>query len=161
MDKQLTIGFIGLGVMGGPMCRNIALKHAGPVVAFDLDPDAFDILKDTKAECAASIAGRRRRGRDVIFLSLPGGTQVDAVSRRERRRHAERGARSSISAPPRSNWRARWRRGCAEAGIAFADAPVARTREAAQKGHSSASWSAPRGALCAHPAAHRHDRAPT
>jgi 3-hydroxyisobutyrate dehydrogenase-like beta-hydroxyacid dehydrogenase len=29
-DSQ-TIGFIGLGVMGGPMCRNIAKKHAGLV----------------------------------------------------------------------------------------------------------------------------------
>ena len=29
MTTDATIGFIGLGVMGGPMCRNTARKHAG------------------------------------------------------------------------------------------------------------------------------------
>jgi 3-hydroxyisobutyrate dehydrogenase-like beta-hydroxyacid dehydrogenase len=37
-NKSPTIGFIGLGVMGGPMCRNMANKHDGHVIAFDLDP---------------------------------------------------------------------------------------------------------------------------
>jgi 3-hydroxyacyl-CoA dehydrogenase len=32
------IGFIGLGVMGEPMCRNLARKAGLPVIAFDLDP---------------------------------------------------------------------------------------------------------------------------
>ena len=30
-----VIGFVGLGVMGGPMCRNMALKNSGDVLAFD------------------------------------------------------------------------------------------------------------------------------
>jgi NAD(P)-dependent dehydrogenase (short-subunit alcohol dehydrogenase family) len=34
-EKVPVIGFVGLGVMGGPMCRNVALKHSGEVIAFD------------------------------------------------------------------------------------------------------------------------------
>ena len=30
-----TLGFIGLGVMGEPMCRNLARKSGAAVVAFD------------------------------------------------------------------------------------------------------------------------------
>ena len=33
------IGFIGTGVMGGRMCRNLATRGDTPVIAFDLDPD--------------------------------------------------------------------------------------------------------------------------
>ncbi len=36
-----VIGFVGLGVMGGPMCRNVALKHGGEVIAFDMNSAAF------------------------------------------------------------------------------------------------------------------------
>ena len=32
------IGFVGTGVMGEPMCRNLVRKHDGPVTAHDLDP---------------------------------------------------------------------------------------------------------------------------
>ena len=31
-----TLGFIGLGVMGEPMCRNLAVKSGQPVTAFDV-----------------------------------------------------------------------------------------------------------------------------
>lgn len=36
-----TIGFIGLGVMGAPMCANVATKHDAPVYAYDLDAAAL------------------------------------------------------------------------------------------------------------------------
>ena len=141
MDQQQTIGFIGLGVMGGPMCRNIALKHAGPVVAFDLDPDAFVILQDTRAEFAPSIGAVAARA-DVIFLSLPGGKQVEAVCG-EIAPHARSGSTivdlSTTSVAVARAVDAR----LAPAGIAFADAPVARTREAAQKGMLSVMVGAP------------------
>ena len=71
-----TIGFIGLGVMGGPMCRNIALKHDGDVVAFDLVSEASEALKDTKAKFVSQIEDIWATA-DVAFLSLPGGAQVE------------------------------------------------------------------------------------
>jgi len=53
-DAATVIGFIGLGVMGGPMCRNMALKHAGEVIALDMNPDAFQALEGTKATSSAA-----------------------------------------------------------------------------------------------------------
>lgn len=78
MSNVQTIGFVGLGVMGGPMCRNIAQKHQGRVIAFDLSPEALAALSDTRAEIAASLSDVAAAA-DILFLSLPGGAQVEAV----------------------------------------------------------------------------------
>jgi 3-hydroxyisobutyrate dehydrogenase-like beta-hydroxyacid dehydrogenase len=32
------VGFIGPGVVGESMCRNLALKSGAPVIAYDRDP---------------------------------------------------------------------------------------------------------------------------
>lgn len=134
MSNMETIGFIGLGVMGGPMCRNIATKHHGRVLAFDLSTDALEALSDTKAERVASIAGLAAAA-DVIFLSLPGGPQVEAVCGDDA---IAGNARSGtivvdLSTTPVATAR-KVAADLGRRGIAFADAPVARTREAAQKG---------------------------
>lgn len=34
----MSLGFIGTGVMGEPMCRNLAAKSARPVLACDVAP---------------------------------------------------------------------------------------------------------------------------
>ena len=34
MAEKEPIGFIGLGVMGEPMCANLARKCGGPVIAY-------------------------------------------------------------------------------------------------------------------------------
>ncbi len=49
MSEQAVpvIGFVGRGVMGGPMCRNVALKHSGDVIAFDMNAAAFAELEGT------------------------------------------------------------------------------------------------------------------
>ena len=54
-EQNARIGFIGLGVMGGPMCRNIVDKHAGTVHVFDRDPVAVDMLRQAGAVLAASV----------------------------------------------------------------------------------------------------------
>ena len=38
------IGFIGLGVMGEPMCRNISSKSGRQVRCFDIDPKPVERL---------------------------------------------------------------------------------------------------------------------
>src|SRR5262245_51214948 len=73
-----SIGFIGLGVMGGAMCRNIAAKHDGPVLAFDLSPQAGEAIAGTAARFAPQ-AGAIWEAADVVFLSLPGSVEVEAV----------------------------------------------------------------------------------
>jgi 3-hydroxyisobutyrate dehydrogenase-like beta-hydroxyacid dehydrogenase len=141
MSTQETIGFIGLGVMGGPMCRNIALKHAGRVMAFDLDPAAVTILHDTKAEFVRSIDAVAAEA-DFIFLSLPGSRQVESVCA-EIAKHARSGCTivdlSTTSVAVARSVAA----SLVPAGIGFADAPVARTREAAQRGLLSIMVGAP------------------
>ena len=138
MHLPTTIGFIGLGVMGGPMCRNIAIKHSGAVLAFDLDSTALAALSDTPARPAASIAALAAEA-DVVFLSLPGGKQVEAVccGANGILGAARRGAIIvDLSTTSVASARDVGRR-LEEAGLRFADAPVARTREAAQKGQLS------------------------
>jgi 3-hydroxyisobutyrate dehydrogenase-like beta-hydroxyacid dehydrogenase len=133
-----VIGFVGLGVMGGPMCRNVALKHSGEVIAFDMNPVAFAALEGTRARRAQTLAEVAQRA-DVVFLSLPGGQQVEQVCI---------GAQGLASVTPvpsvivdLSTTSVAVARAVAERlasqGVAFADAPVARTREAAQRGELS------------------------
>src|SRR5215470_7773265 len=130
-----TIGFIGLGVMGGPMCRNVGRKHSAPVHAFDVDPSAVRDVGEAGVRPAGSIA-EMAAASDVIFLSLPGGTQVEAVCFGQAG-IAGAGRRGSIvvdlSTTSVAETRAIGAR-LAAVGIDFADAPVARTREAAQAG---------------------------
>jgi 3-hydroxyisobutyrate dehydrogenase-like beta-hydroxyacid dehydrogenase len=133
-----VIGFVGLGVMGGPMCRNVALKHAGDVIAFDMNAAAFEVLEGSKARRAATLAEVAVQA-DVVLLSLPGGPQVERVCL------GESGLTSGVRRPavivdlsttPVASARSVGER-LAALDVAFADAPVARTREAAQRGELS------------------------
>jgi 3-hydroxyisobutyrate dehydrogenase-like beta-hydroxyacid dehydrogenase len=136
--KVPVIGFVGLGVMGGPMCRNVTLKHNGDVVAFDMNSAAFAALDATKARRAQTL-GEVAEQADIVFLSLPGSQQVEQVCLGSQ-------GLASVSHLPSvivdlSTTTVAVARGVAERlsskGIAFADAPVARTREAAQRGELS------------------------
>ncbi|WP_313624298.1 NAD(P)-dependent oxidoreductase [Achromobacter sp.] len=137
-DNAPVIGFIGLGVMGGPMCRNVGVKHAGQVIAFDMNEQAYALLEGTGAQRATSVADVAQRA-DVVFLSLPGGPQVEQVclgaeglSAGSRRPAVIVDLSTTTVASARATAKA-----LANRGIAFADAPVARTREAAQRGELS------------------------
>ncbi|CDI12341.1 NAD(P)-dependent oxidoreductase [Agrobacterium pusense] len=135
MTDNFTIGFVGLGVMGGPMCRNVALKHPGRVIAFDMNDEAFSILDGTNAERAASVAAVSAHS-DFILLSLPGGPQVKAVAD-EVGRHGRSGATIvDLSTTPVALAR-QIADELSQLGLNFVDAPVARTREAAQRGELS------------------------
>ncbi len=114
------------------MCRNMALKHPGRVLVFDLSDDALAALSDTKAERAASVEALAAEA-DVIFLSLPGGPQVEKVTALIASAAAPGTAVVDLSTTPVATAR-KVGQALAAKAIAFADAPVARTREAAQKG---------------------------
>ena len=135
MSTAETIGFIGLGVMGGPMCRNMAKKHSGRVLMLDRDAAAIAALSDTKAESAPSLEALAAAA-EVIFLSLPGGPQVEAVSAA-----IAQAARTGATIVDLSTTPVALARSVADRlkarGLDFADAPVARTREAAQRGELS------------------------
>jgi len=74
-----TIGFVGLGNMGGPMCRR--LVEAGySVVAYDIDRVALDRAVAGGARAAQSAADCAGNA-DVLLTSLPRPDHVDAVMR--------------------------------------------------------------------------------
>jgi len=133
-----VIGFVGLGVMGGAMARNMALKHAGDVLVFDTQAAAFQALEGTKAQRVASLAEMGARA-DVVFLSLPGGPQVEQVCLGDQ--GLTGGPRRPQVIVDLSTTTVAMARCVAQRlaalGVDFADAPVARTREAAQRGELS------------------------
>jgi 3-hydroxyisobutyrate dehydrogenase-like beta-hydroxyacid dehydrogenase len=138
MASDLVIGFVGLGVMGGAMCRNVALKHSGAVLAFDSNSAAFEALEGTQARRVASLSEIAAEA-DVVFLSLPGGPAVEQVCLGTH--GLTSGARRPQVIVDLSTTTVAAARSVAERlaalGVAFVDAPVARTREAAQRGELS------------------------
>jgi 3-hydroxyisobutyrate dehydrogenase-like beta-hydroxyacid dehydrogenase len=79
-SAPLTIGFIGLGVMGVPMARH--LGEAGHRVrGFDVAPVALERLRAAHAAATlCSSAHAATQGADVVFTMLPDGRVVrDAV----------------------------------------------------------------------------------
>ncbi|MEF3098108.1 3-hydroxyisobutyrate dehydrogenase [Raoultella ornithinolytica] len=73
-----TIGFIGLGLMGEAMSKNIVSKFAGTVVVYDLNPDAVNHLVKCGALAAASI-GEVAQQADVIISMVPRSEHVRDV----------------------------------------------------------------------------------
>ena len=133
-----VIGFVGLGVMGAPMCRNLAFKHPGEVLAFDTNEAAFEALTDTPVRRATSLADVGSRA-DIVFLSLPGGAQVEQVCLDAA--GLTSGSRApqiivDLSTTTVASARSTGER-LAQRGVQFVDAPVARTREAAMRGELS------------------------
>jgi 3-hydroxyisobutyrate dehydrogenase-like beta-hydroxyacid dehydrogenase len=130
-----TIGFIGLGVMGEAMCRNLTRKSGLPIIAFDLRRPPLERLATHGVRAAASV-GAVVDDADIILLSLPGGPQVravcldaDGILARGRRGQTVVDTRTCPLALARELEAA-----FAARGVAFADAPIAKTRQAAETG---------------------------
>ncbi len=137
----MTIGFIGLGVMGEPMCRNLLQRTDRPIVIHDLRPEPVERLVELGAVDGASV-GQVVASADVVLLSLPGGPELervvtgpggvlDALARSE----ATTPARLVIdhTTAPLDLTRELAAR-CLELGADYLDAPIARTRQAAADG---------------------------
>jgi 3-hydroxyisobutyrate dehydrogenase-like beta-hydroxyacid dehydrogenase len=136
MSGQIkTVGFIGLGVMGEPMCRNLATKAGLPVIGYDNVPLGLHrlVAQGVKAAHSVSAVGSAA---DIVFLSLPSGEVVAEVAR------APEGLLSvcrpgqivvdlSTSAVDIIRHLAKE---FGDKGAHFVDAPVMRTRTAAEAG---------------------------
>ena len=131
-----VLGFVGLGVMGEAMCRNLAKKSGATVVAFDERPAPLAALAADGVQAAASVAEVARRA-EIVFLCLPGEPQVRAVCL---------GAGGGLAALVKPGQTVVDMSTCPVAlarelqqafggrGAAFADAPIARTAQAARDG---------------------------
>ncbi len=74
----MKVGFIGVGHMGGPMCRNI-IKGDHEVTVYDLNAEAVQACVELGAEAGASAAHVASRV-DVVMTSLPMPADVEAVA---------------------------------------------------------------------------------
>lgn len=73
-----TLGFIGLGAMGGPMVRRL-LEHGHRVIVNDIDKAAMDRAVGQGAEAAASPAEVASRA-EIVLVSLPTPDVVKRVA---------------------------------------------------------------------------------
>lgn len=128
------IGYIGLGAMGGGMARNL-LRKGRDITVFDARPQVLEDFKALGAHVASSPADLASRV-DLVFTSLPGSNEVRAVYL------GDDGIASGIlggamavdmsTIPPGVSREIA--AALAERGAAFADAPVARAKQAAEEG---------------------------
>jgi 3-hydroxyisobutyrate dehydrogenase-like beta-hydroxyacid dehydrogenase len=135
MASFSRIGFIGLGVMGEPICRNLVRKAGLPVTAFDAQAQVMARLAADGVNAAASVADLVASV-DIVFLCLPSGEIVHQIA------HQPGGLLASMrpgqvlvdlstsSVDTTRDLAAAF----AKQGVAFADAPLARTRAAAEAG---------------------------
>ncbi len=72
-----TIGFIGLGNMGGPMAANL-LKAGHKVIGFDLSEAALKGLEDVGGVRAGGV-GDLAAAADVVVTMLPAGAHVRKI----------------------------------------------------------------------------------
>jgi 3-hydroxyisobutyrate dehydrogenase-like beta-hydroxyacid dehydrogenase len=129
-----TLGFIGLGVMGEPMCGHLARRSGKPILAHDLRPEPLERLasNDVTAASPEQIAAEA----DLVLMSLPDGKAMASVVA-SLEPHLRPGrclvdtSTSSVALTREIGAR------LVAKGILFADAPVARTREAAARGELS------------------------
>lgn len=129
-----TIGFIGLGVMGEPICRNLLKKSGASVIVFDLSPEPLERLREEGAVVAASVAHVVSKC-DLVFLCLPSAKQVRSVFAGDGILKNIRKDQVVVDLGTSSVKQTRDFAGQLRAkGASWADAPIARTRQAAQDG---------------------------
>lgn len=74
-DRKETIGFIGTGVMGKSMSRNL-IKAGYPLIVYDINPKPLEELKEMGAAVGRSskdVAGQS----DVVITMLPNSEDVE------------------------------------------------------------------------------------
>jgi 3-hydroxyisobutyrate dehydrogenase-like beta-hydroxyacid dehydrogenase len=127
-----SLGFIGLGVMGEPMCRNLVTKTDLPVYGTDLKPEAVARLAGQGLKACASVADVAREA-DLVFLSLHSPKAVEevcaAIADAKGRTHTV----ADMSTTPLKLTKALHAR-LAQHGITLVDAPVAGMRARAHAG---------------------------
>ena len=132
MKSINTLGFIGLGVMGEPMCGNLVAKTRLPVYGTDLKREPVDRLAAKGLKACGSIAEVARQA-DAVFLSLHSPKAVEdvcaAIAEAKGRTHAI----VDMSTTPVRLTRELHARLAAQ-GITFVDAPVAGMRARAHAG---------------------------
>lgn len=120
------IGFIGLGIMGYPMAKNMIEKSGKEVRVFDLSKDAMNKILKINGAVACSSSSDVARESNVIFIIVPDSPHVKSIIFGEKGvcESAKKGTiivdMSSISPDISKEIGAK----CKEMGFSFLDAPV-------------------------------------
>jgi len=117
-----SIGFIGVGNMGGPMAINL-LKAGHQVAVFDLTAEAVARVRGEGATAAASLQDAAA-GRDVVITMLPAGQHVRQVWLEDLRGQVAPGSLAIDCSTIDVESARAVHEAMAAAGIAFLDAPV-------------------------------------
>ena len=75
----MNLSFIGVGVMGNPMCANLIKSGEFEVSVYDIDPARIDSLEALGARRMASTIDGIGRS-NLVMTSLPGPAQVSSVA---------------------------------------------------------------------------------
>jgi len=143
MSEQKTIGFIGLGVMGEPICRNLVRRSGLPVMAFDLAPEPLARMRAEGATIAGSVA-EVVGSSNIVFLCLPSAKHARAVFEGDGILSNIREGQIVVDLGTSSvNQTRDFANRLQAKGASWADAPIARTRQAAQDGTLSVMVGAP------------------
>lgn len=73
----MKIGFVGLGIMGKPMAKNL-VKAGHEVTVFDFKQSSIDELVATGAKAAAD-GKEAASGKEVVFTMVPNSPNVEAA----------------------------------------------------------------------------------
>ena len=134
LSEDQPLGFIGLGVMGEPMCRNLARCSGRSVIAFDQDSAPLNRLAKIGVLAAKTV--QEVGAAEIVFLSLPHGDAVSAVCLGKEGLLSQLDAGSTLvdlgTSPVALTREIALL--AMERSVDFADAPVARTRAAAEAG---------------------------
>jgi 3-hydroxyisobutyrate dehydrogenase len=134
MSVYQTVGFIGLGVMGEPICRNLVRKSGAAVIAFDLAAEPLARMRAEGASTADSVAQIVTRS-DIVFLCLPSARHARAVFEGDGiLKHIRPGQIVVDLGTSSVNQTRDFARQLQAKSASWADAPIARTRQAAQDG---------------------------
>ncbi len=75
----MKVGFVGVGHMGGPMCRNIIKNSGHDVIVYDLSAEAIEACTALGATAGTSVKDIAAEV-DVIMTSLPMPKDVERVA---------------------------------------------------------------------------------
>ena len=128
----MKIGFIGLGIMGSAMCANIIHKHDDAVYVFDMDKAKTDLLaKEGGIACTSCL--ETAQNADIIITMVPKSIHVKAVM--EEILPALDASKTWIdmsTIEPAASVEISTK--VKETGASFLDAPVVKSRPAAEAG---------------------------
>ena len=135
MKEIKNIGFVGLGVMGNPMCKNLLKNKQWHIIVHDLDNSKEKELEKNGASIAKNLSELFNLA-DMVITCLPGGDFVKDIYLGKEKIVSEIKPNKFIidMSTSQPDLMIELNKLITRKGSFFADAPIARTRQAARDG---------------------------